>query len=145
MEFDIEQTDTLLSTTRAVRRRLDFERDVPDDLLMRCIELAEQAPTGAGVSSRRWIIVKDPETKAQLAELYRAAGGSRVIERLEERRFAGGSQQRIAESSAYLAANLEKAPVLVLATIWGVHDGSGRPGLFDSVIQAAWNQLWVGA
>ena len=139
MEFDIEQTDTLLSTTRAVRRRLDFERDVPDDLLMRCIELAEQAPTGAGVSSRRWMIVKDPETKAQLAELYRAAGGSRVIERLEERRFAGGSQQRIAESSAYLAANLEKAPVLVLVTIWGVHDGSGRPGLFDSVIQAAWS------
>ncbi len=77
MEFDIEQTDTLLSTTRAVRRRLDFERDVPDDLLMRCIELAEQAPTGAGVSSRRWIIVKDPETKAQLAELYRAAGSSK--------------------------------------------------------------------
>ena len=139
MEFDIEQTDTLLSTTRAVRRRLDFERDVPDDLLMRCIELAEQAPTGAGVSSRRWIIVKDPETKAQLAELYRAAGGSRVIERLEERPSTGGSQERISESSAYLAANLEKAPVLVLATIWGVHDGSGRPGLFDSVIQAAWS------
>ena len=44
MEFDIEQTDKLLSTTRAVRRRLDFERDVPDDLLLRCIELAEQAP-----------------------------------------------------------------------------------------------------
>jgi nitroreductase/uncharacterized protein YndB with AHSA1/START domain len=139
MEFDIEQTDTLLSTTRAVRRRLDFERDVPDDLLMRCIELAEQAPTGAGVSSRRWIIVKDPETKAQLAELYRAAGGSRVIERLEERPSTGGSQERISESSAYLAANLEKAPALVLATIWGVHDGSGRPGLFDSVIQAAWS------
>ena len=139
MEFDIEQTDTLLSTTRAVRRRLDFERDVPDDLLMRCIELAEQAPTGAGVSSRRWIIVKDPETKAQLAELYRAAGGSRVIERLEERPSTGGSQERISESSAYLAANMEKAPALVLATIWGVHDGSGRPGLFDSVIQAAWS------
>jgi len=139
MEFDIEQTDTLLSTTRAVRRRLDFERDVPDDLLMRCIELAEQAPTGAGVSSRRWIIVKDPETKAQLAEMYRAAGGSRIIEKLEDRRLAGGSQERIAESAAYLSANMEKAPALVLATIWGVHDGSGRPGLFDSVIQAAWS------
>ena len=43
MEFDIEQTDELLSTTRAVRRRLDFEKHVPDDLLMRCIELAEPA------------------------------------------------------------------------------------------------------
>ena len=127
MEFDIEQTDELLSTTRAVRRRLDFEKHVPDDLLMRCIELAEQAPTGAGVSSRRWIIVKDPETKFQLAELYRIAGGSRTIESVEERRSAGGSQARMAESSAHLAANLEKAPAIVLVTIWGVHDGSDRP------------------
>ena len=43
------------------------------------------------------------------------------------------------ESAAHLAANLERVPVFVLATIWGVHDGSGRPGLFDSVIQAAWS------
>ena len=49
MAFDVEQTDELLSTTRAVRRRLDLERDVPDELLLRCIELAEQAPTGAAV------------------------------------------------------------------------------------------------
>ena len=41
MSFDIEQTDELLSTTRAVRRRLDLDRDVPDELLLRCIELAE--------------------------------------------------------------------------------------------------------
>ena len=139
MEFDIEQTDNLLSTTRAVRQRLDLERDVPDDLLLRCIELAEQAPTGAGVSSRRWIIVRDLETKSQLADLYRAAGGSRAIERSEERQRAGDVQDRVGDSAAYLAANLEKVPALVIATIWGVHDGSGRPGLFDSVIQAAWS------
>ena len=139
MEFDIEQTDKLLSTTRAVRLRLDLERDVPDDLLLRCIELAEQAPTGAGVSSRRWIIVKDPETKSQLAGLYRAAGGNRAVERAEERRKSGNPQDRSGDSAAYLAANMEKVPALVIPTILGIHDGSGRPGLFDSVIQAAWS------
>lgn len=139
MEFDIEQTDELLSTTRAVRRRLDFDKQVPNELLARCIELAEQAPTGAGVSSRRWMIVKDPAIKSQLAELYRDAGGRRTIEGLQQRRSAGGAQARMAESSAHLATNLEKAPAIVLVTIWGVHDGSGRPGLFDSVIQAAWS------
>ena len=139
MAFDLEQTDALLSTTRAVRLRLDLERDVPDDLLLRCIELAEQAPTGAGVSSRRWLIIRDAETKSQLAELYRAAGGNRIIARSKERFKAGRSGERVLESAAHLAANLEKAPVLVLATIWGIHDGSGRPGLFDSVIQAAWS------
>ncbi len=139
MEFDLEQTDELLSTTRAVRLRLDLERDVPDDLLLRCIELAEQAPTGAGVSSRRWLVIRDQETKSRLAELYRAAGGSRMIDRSQERGRAEDLQERVADSAAHLAANLEKVPVLVLATIWGVHDGSGRPGLFDSVIQAAWS------
>ena len=139
MEFDIEQTDELLSTTRAVRRRLDLERDVPDDLIMRCIELAEQAPTGGGLSSRRWMVIRDPETKSKLADLYRAAGGGRMIARAEDRQAAGDSTDLVGDSAAHLAANLERAPVLVLATIWGVHDGSGRPGLFDSVIQAAWS------
>ena len=85
------------------------------------------------------MIVKDPAIKSQLAELYRDAGGRRTIEGLQQRRSAGGAQARMAESSAHLATNLEKAPAIVLVTIWGIHDGSGRPGLFDSVIQAAWS------
>ena len=139
MDFDLEQTDQLLSTTRAVRRRLDLERDVPDDLLLRCIELAEQAPTGAGISSRRWMVIRDPAIKAQLADQYRAARGSGIIESAKRRNEANDSQNRVSDSAAHLAANLERVPVLVLATVWGVHDGSGRPGLFDSVIQAAWS------
>ena len=43
MEFDLEQPDALLNTTRVVGCRLDLDRDVPEDLLLRCIELAEQA------------------------------------------------------------------------------------------------------
>ena len=86
MAFDIEQTDELLSTTRAVRRRLDLERDVPDELLLRCIELAEQAPTGAGISSRRWLVIRDPEIKKQLADLYRAAGGDGIGETQQRNR-----------------------------------------------------------
>ena len=139
MDFDLEQTDELLSTTRAVRRRLDLEREVPDHLLLRCIELAEQAPSGGDISSRRWLVIRDPEIKKQLADLYRAAGGSGIIERAEERRGSGHPKERVLDSASYLAANLERVPVLVLATVWGVHDGSGRPGLFDSVIQAAWS------
>lgn len=139
MEFDLEQTDELLSTTRAVRRRLDFDRHVPDEILLRCIELAEQAPSGGDIASRRWMVIRDPETKAKLAKLYRAAGGSETIKRAEERRGSGHPKERVVESAAHLAANLEKVPVLVLATVWGVHDGSGKPGLFDSVIQSAWS------
>jgi len=139
MNFDLQQTDELLSTTRAVRKRLDLERDVPDELIMRCIELAEQAPSGGDISSRGWLVIRDPEIKKQLADLYRAAGGSGIIETAGQRSGSSHPKQRVLESAAHLAANLERVPVLVLATVWGVHDGSGKPGLFDSVIQSAWS------
>ena len=139
MNFNLEQTDALLNTTRAVRKRLDFERHVPDELILRCIELAEQAPSGGDISSRRWLVVRDQEIKKQLADLYRAAGGSSIIETAEQRSGSDHPKQKVLESAAHLAANLDRVPALVLATVWGVHDGSGKPGLFDSVIQAAWS------
>ena len=38
--------DELLSTTRSVRKRLDFSRPVETELIQQCLELAVQAPTG---------------------------------------------------------------------------------------------------
>ena len=54
-----------------MRRRLDLERPVDNQLLLDCIDLAEQAPTGGNLGSRRWIIVRDQAVKDQLGELYR--------------------------------------------------------------------------
>ena len=73
MSFPVEETDRLLSTTRSVRRRLDLERPVPEELILDCIDLAEQAPTGGNQPSRRWLVIRDPKVKAQLADLYREA------------------------------------------------------------------------
>ena len=74
MEFDLTHTDALLSTTRAVRKRLDLDREVPDDVILECLQLAVQAPTGSNRQGWRWMVVKDAEKKAGLAELYRRAG-----------------------------------------------------------------------
>ena len=46
MPIDPAQVDAALTTTRAVRRRLDLDRDVDNQLLLDCIDIAEQAPTG---------------------------------------------------------------------------------------------------
>jgi len=69
MAFDVDQVDRLLTTTRAVRKKLDFERDVPTELLLDLIDVAEQAPSGSNQASRRWLIVRDPATKKELAAL----------------------------------------------------------------------------
>ena len=71
MSFDVAQIDEVLATTRAVRRRLDLERPVDNQLLLDCIDLAEQAPTGGNLGSRRWVIVREQRVKDQLGELYR--------------------------------------------------------------------------
>jgi len=139
MEFNLEQLDALLSTTQAVRRRLDFDRDVPDEVVLRCIDLAEQAPSGGNLTSRRWLVIRDPDTKARLAALYRDAGEREGLDTTEPPRNSASTRERVRASAAYLAQHLERVPVLVLVTIWGTHDGSGRPGLFDSVLQAAWS------
>ena len=60
----------------------------------------------------------------------------RAAERL---RGSGDAQERVMASAAYLAEHLAEVPAIVIPTIIGRHDGSGRPGLFDSVIQAAWS------
>lgn len=39
--------DELLSTTRAVRKRLDLARPVSREVLEECLQLAVQAPSGS--------------------------------------------------------------------------------------------------
>ena len=83
MEFDLEQVDQLLSTTRAVRKRLDFDREVGDDVLLECLQLAIQAPTGSNRQGWRWMVVRDQAKKDALAELYNRAAGDYLKEAAE--------------------------------------------------------------
>ena len=71
MTFDVAEVDRLLTTTRSVRKKLDFEREVPNQLLLDLIDIAEQAPSGSNQASRRWLIVRSGRIKRELAELYR--------------------------------------------------------------------------
>ncbi|HEY1161549.1 MAG TPA: nitroreductase family protein, partial [Candidatus Dormibacteraeota bacterium] len=61
---------TVLTTTRSVRKRIDFEKPVPHELLLECLEVAVQAPTGGNTQGWAWVIVTDPEKKRVIGELY---------------------------------------------------------------------------
>ena len=140
VQFDLEQVDALLSTTRAVRKRLDFDRPVPDDVLLECLQLAVQAPTGSNRQSWRWLVVRDQAKKDALADLYRRAGGD-YLRTAAEQAEAGSQTGRVLDSANFLAQNLGRVPVMVIPMIIGRVDGTtnGAAGLMGSILPAVWS------
>ncbi len=139
MDIDVASVDHALMTTRAVRRRLDLERPVDRQIILDCIDIAEQAPSGGNQGSRRWVIVEDQRVKDRMAEIYMEAAGEWMIATHDRLAGSGHPQEKVMASAAHLAEHLAEVPAIVVPTIIGVHDGSGRPGLFDSVIQSVWS------
>ena len=120
-------------------RRLDLERPVPDEIILQCIDLAEQAPSGANIASRRWLVIRDVEVKAKIAELYAWPGGPTSFKPLSNSRAPARTANTPRHRALIWRRTWSACRPLVIPTIWGEHDGSGRPGLFDSVIQSAWS------
>ena len=63
--IDVAATDALLTTTRAVRRRLDLDRPVPRELVLECVSIAQQAPTGGNSQGWGFVVVTDEDKRAQ--------------------------------------------------------------------------------
>src|SRR3954453_2589203 len=119
MDIDPRHVDEVLATTRAVRRRLDLERPVENQLLLDCIDLAEQAPTGGNLGSRRWLIVRDQRVKDQLGELYREGAGSFITTTADRLAGTGHPSEKVLASAAYLAEHLAEVPAIVIPTVIG--------------------------
>lgn len=144
MEFDLNMTDELLATTRAVRKRLDFDRPVPRSVIEECLELAIQAPTASNSQTWRWMIVDDPDKKKAIADLYRATSNVYLSSSAERAKQKGDDQTvRVYDSAEYLAQNLERAPVFVIPCVQG-RPPEGSPLLnvvssMGSIFPAVWS------
>ena len=113
--------DELLKTTRAVRKRLDFDRPVSDDLLRECVQSAIQAPTGSNVQGWHFMLVTERSKIEKVAAIYKKAFewykdspiyAGRVIAGMGEERDA--QQARVANSADYLADNMHRSPALFI-------------------------------
>lgn len=62
--------DELLSTTRAVRKRLDFSKPVPDDVVRECVSAAMQSPSGSNMMTMSFVIVRDEAKRKAIGEVY---------------------------------------------------------------------------
>lgn len=140
--FDLTHTDRLLSTTRSVRKRLDFSRPVEPGVLLDCVRLAQQAPSGGNRQGWRWVFVTEPEIKRQLAKIYRDAAGSYFDVARASLPSGDISAQVLIDSGAYLLEHLEQAPVLVIACIDRPPSDSGWFDLttaLASILPAVWS------
>ncbi len=118
MQFDLAMTDELLATTRAVRKRLDLEKPVPREVVMECVALSMQAPTGSNTQGWRWVIVDDADKRQALGDIYREAGAGYLAAGAEATR-GQGQTGRVMSSALWLAENMGKAPVLAIPCIEG--------------------------
>lgn len=134
--LDLDSVDKLLTTTRAVRKRLDLTRPVELDVVMECLELAIQAPTGSNQQTWRWLVVTDPGVRAALADLYRNLPPSRPTTRLGSVPPPDDQQARVSESAGYLMEHLHEVPVLVVPC---VEDVGGAVGWAPSIYPAVWS------
>jgi nitroreductase len=141
--------DQLLTTTRAVRKRLDFGRPVPDDLVRECVATAFQSPSGSNNPTMQFVVVRDEAKRRAIGDVYRQCfaayksmdgvyAGS--IEKGSDQ--ANAQQQRVASSADYLGEHMGEAPVLVIACTTGRTDG--QPGMMaasilGNVLPAMWS------
>jgi nitroreductase len=138
--------DEVLTTTRSVRKRLDFEKPVPREVLLGCLELAIQAPTGSNQQGWQWVFVEDADKKKVLADIYLknytwyasqpkpefAADDSRTRQR-----------DRVVSSAEYLAEHMHEAPVLMIPCLAGDIDIAvqGGASFWGSLLPAAWSYM----
>lgn len=126
--------DSVLRTTRSVRRRIDFERPVEPETIEACIEIASQAPTGLPPESWRFLVVTEPAQKAGLAELYRGA--------LDVMRAARG--EAVKSTQQVLADRLHEMPALILVCALGrpaIDSVAHQVAFYGSVLPAAWSLM----
>jgi nitroreductase len=140
--MDLATVDELLTTTRAVRKRLDLTRPVEREVILECIRLAMQAPTASNAQDWRWIIVTDPDKRAAIAEIYKSIGGQYLAQAADS---ADDPQtRRVYQSAMSLTDTLAQVPVHVIPCLEQRIDGAElgiAAAAWASIIPAGWSFL----
>ena len=139
--FDLEETDRLLSTTRAVRRRLDLERPVSREVILDCIRLSQQAPTASNTQKWRWMVVMDGEKRKALGEIY--GRGKQFIEQAKAQIDADDAQtHRVYDSAGWLLDHIGEAPALVIPCVEGRVPEGAPSGMAAAVYGSIYPAMW---
>ncbi|MEH6518996.1 MAG: nitroreductase family protein [Halioglobus sp.] len=142
--------DEVLTTTRAVRKRLDLDKPVDIAEIHECLDIALQAPSGSNSQGWHFILVTDPDKKAAIAELYLKsfedyeAGPNQPTRQHQDDPSMAPTQERVLSSARYLADNMARVPAMLIPCCAGRPDTPGLPqaaiaSIYGSIIPATWS------
>ena len=135
--------DEVLTTTRSVRKRLDFEKPVPREVVLECLDLALQAPTGSNSQGWQFVFVDDEAKKKALADIYRVAATPYLD--LPKPQYGDIRDERtplVVDSAKYLNDHLHEVPVMMIPCLEGRPDGvpaGASAGFWGSLLPAVWS------
>ena len=133
--LDLASVDTVLTTARSVRRRLDFARPVAPAVILESIDVATQAPTGLGGESWRFLVVTDDARKRSIADLYRSV----LLELVEARAVP------LKPTQQSLIDRLHEIPVMILVCTTAeqppTESIAGHVAFYGSILPAAWSLM----
>jgi nitroreductase len=140
--MDIASVDELLTTTRAVRRRLDLNRPVGREVILECIRIATQAPTASNAQDWRWLVITDPDKRAAIGEIYRSAGAEHLAYAAKE--ASDPQTQRVYAGALALTDTLARVPVHVIPCLDNRINNANlltAASAWASIIPAGWSFL----
>lgn len=137
--------DEVLTTTRSVRKRLDFDRPVDRSVVEECIDIALQAPTGSNNQGWQWMVVEDDGLKAKICSYYRDNFNryrNAPKPSYDEGDTRAERREAVTDSATYLSENFHLAPFLVIPCHLGRVDGqpgAAQAGYWGSILPAVWS------
>ncbi|MGP8124699.1 MAG: nitroreductase family protein [Nitrososphaerales archaeon] len=145
--------DELLTTTRAVRKRLDLTRQVERRVIEECVAIASQAPNAGNTQLLHFVVVTDKDKRALLAEIYRKCS-ARYFATPPTAELTGSTDsardaatKRRFDSELYLNEHLHEVPVHMIPCISGRTDRLGVPAQaarWGSIFPATWSFMLAG-
>jgi nitroreductase len=142
-DFDCQQTDRLLTTTRAVRKRLDLNRPVDHSVVLECLGIASQAPTGSNSQKWRWMVITDADKKRQVGDYYAKSFEVYMAPKRALIKPGDVASIKMTDSASFLAEHLAEVPVLVIPCILDrltpQSSAEEQASLYGGVLPAVWS------
>ena len=103
--------EEVIYNCRAMRRLQTTE--VPEELLLKLISTANQAPSGSNSQMARWLVARDLEVKQKLADLNRKHAEPYIQPSLDNP--SSDKQRRMLEAVVWQMDHMHEIPALIVA------------------------------